>query len=221
VKRILPFAMLIAVLAFAGVAAAGKRTATTVVQANQSTFLMYRTDKTVCTNWGGYQFFHVGTNALSVRRGLVQFDLSSVPRYGYVRSAILSLYETDTLRGSGTVTVHRVTTPWAEGTGVNTCTNDGATWLSPWLSPGGDFASTPVASRVKQAGDTPGWDTFDVTSLVRGWTSGAYPNDGVLLKLADESFSACTTVTNCNYWGYASDEYRDPTLRPTLTIVYG
>jgi hypothetical protein len=57
-------------------------------------------------------------------------------------------------------------------------------------------------------------------SLVRGWTDGAFPNAGLMLKLDDESFSPCTTVTNCNYWPYASDSYADPTLRPKLTIVY-
>jgi TGF-beta propeptide len=157
----------------------------------KTTFVMYRTDKTVCSNWGGYAYFHVGANALSIRRGLLQFDLSALPADERIVSAKLSVYRTETPRGSGVVGVHRVTTPWAEGTGVNTCTNE-----------------------------SPGWDSFDVTSLVRGWTDGAFPNDGLMLKLDDESLSPCTTVTNCNYWAYASDSYAHPTLRPKLTIVY-
>jgi hypothetical protein len=40
------------------------------------------------------------------------------------------------------------------------------------------------------------------------------------LKLDNESYSACTTTTNCNYWAYASNDYSDPTLRPELTITY-
>jgi len=187
---------------------------------------MYRSDKTVCTNWGGYTLFHVGANALSVRRGLLQFDVSSLPRWARIQSATLSVYATETLRGAGVVGVHRVTTPWAEGSGINTCTGDGATWLTAglgpaWLTPGGDFSGTGVASVTKQAGDTPGWDSFDITGLVRGWVGGTYPNDGVMLKLDDESFSPCTTITNCNYWAYASNDYKlDPTLRPKLTISY-
>jgi Disaggregatase related repeat len=191
----------------------------------KTTFVMYRTDKTVCSNWGGYAYFHVGANALSIRRGLLQFDLSALPADERIVSAKLSVYRTETLRGSGVVGVHRVTTPWAGGTGVNTCTNDGATWATtglgtPWSTPGGDFDSTDVSSVTKTAGESPGWDSFDVTSLARGWTDGAFPNDGLMLKLDDESFSPCTTVTNCNYWAYASDSYADPTLRPKLTIVY-
>lgn len=175
---------------------------------------------------GASAALHVGTNALSIRRGLLQFDLSSLPRGARIQSATLSVYETDTLRGSGVVGVHRVTAPWAEGSGINTCTGDGATWLTTglgpdWLAAGGDFTGQDLATMVKQAGDTPGWDSFNITGLVRGWASGIYPNDGVLLKLDDESFSPCTTVTNCNYWGYASNDYKlDPTLRPTLTVTY-
>ena len=42
-----------------------------------------------------------------------------------------------------------------------------------------------------------------------------------MLKLDDESLSPCTTITNCNYWAYASNDYKlDPTLRPKLTISY-
>jgi hypothetical protein len=149
----------------------------------------------------------------------------ALPADERIVSAKLSVYRTETLRGSGVVGVHRVTTPWAGGTGVNTCTNDGATWATtglgtPWSTPGGDFDSTDVSSVTKTAGESPGWDSFDVTSLARGWTDGAFPNDGLMLKLDDESFSPCTTVTNCNYWAYASDSYADPTLRPKLTIVY-
>jgi hypothetical protein len=233
VKAVLVAAALVsaALIVVAGASAAQRWSGGTVVlqQApgvGQSTFVMYRTDKTVCTNWGHYTFFHVGTNALSIRRGLLQFDLSSLPHGARILSATLSVYETDTLRGSGVVGVHRVTTPWTEGSGVNTCTGDGATWLTTglgadWLAPGGDIAGPELASVVKQAGDTPGWDTFSVTSLVRGWVSGAYPNDGLMLKLDDESFSPCTTITNCPYWGYASNEYKvDPTLRPKLTVTY-
>ena len=122
---------------------------------------MYRSDKTVCTNWGGYTLFHVGANALSVRRGLLQFDVSSLPRWARIQSATLSVYATETLRGAGVVGVHRVTTPWAEGSGINTCTGDGATWLTAglgpaWLTPGGDFSGTGVASVTKQAAIHPG-----------------------------------------------------------------
>jgi hypothetical protein len=177
-----------------------------------------------CSDWGGYDVFHVGANASSVRRGLVQFDLSSLPPHAQITSATLSVYETITLRGSGTVGVHRVTTAWAEGAGSNTCTG-GANWTGnglggSWLTPGGDYTAPDAATVSKTAGNTPGWDRFDITSIARGWANNTNPNDGILLKLDNESSSPCTTLTNCNYWAYASNEYSDPTLRPTLTITY-
>jgi hypothetical protein len=188
----------------------------------KATFVMFQSGKPGdCANWGRYARLHVGANVLSVRRGLVQFDLSAVPTGARIASATLSLYHPDTLRGSGVVEVHRVTTAWPEGTGVNTCTGDGATWTSPWAAAGGDFDPSVVSSLAKSAGDAPTWDSWDVTSVVRGWVSHAQPNDGLLLKLADERSSPCTTVTNCNYWAYATDDWPDATLRPKLTITYG
>jgi hypothetical protein len=187
----------------------------------KATFIMTRSDSpNDCANWGRYARFHVGANVLSVRRGLVQFDLRSIPAGARIASATLSLYHPDALRGSGVVEVHRVTEAWPEGTGVNTCTGDGATWRTPWATPGGSFDPAVVSSLAKTAGDAPTWDSWDVTTLVQGWVSHWYPNDGVLLKLADESASPCTTVTNCNYWAYASDDWPDASYRPKLTITY-
>ena len=215
----------IAVAAITVVAAAADLSSSASLPATKATFVVTGTLKP-CANWGHYYVFHVGANASSVRRGLLHFDLSSIPANAEITSAKLSVYETITLRGSGVVGAHRVTTPWAEGTGANTCTNDGATWElatpdTPWLSPGGDYSATGESTVTKRAGDAPGWDTFDLTSLVRGWANGTYPNDGVLLKLDDESPSPCTTVTNCNYWPYASNDYSDSSLRPILTVTYG
>jgi hypothetical protein len=191
--------------------------------AGKATFILFRSDRTTCANWGAYGVVHVGANALSIRRPLLQFDLSGLASGRTIRSATLSLYSTTTIRGSGLVNVHRLAAPWAEGTGVNTCTNDGATWDgnglgTPWQ--GGVFDPTPSGFRTKHAGEGPRWDTFGITTLVRRWASGEVPNYGVVLKLANEGFSPCTTVTNCNYWPYASDDYPDASLRPKLTVTY-
>lgn len=110
--------------------------------------------------------------------------------------------------------------------GVNACTGDGATWIdrlgagTPWTTPGADVSRKVLSSVEKVAGDGPTWDTFTITRLVRNWVSGRKANYGVLLRLRDESFSACTTVTNCNYWAYASDDWAVASLRPKLTVKY-
>lgn len=228
-RRTVAAASAFAVCAAAAAAVAVAGRAPVVLQPGPAegaaSFLMFRTDQTNCNNCGRYTRFHVGANALSVRRGVLRFDVSAVPRGRSIASASLSLYHPDTLRGSGIVEVLRLTSPWVEGTGVNTCTGDGATWsergpAGPWTTPGGDFDPAVVSSLSKEAGDTPKWDEFDVTPLVRGWVNRQFRNDGLLVKLADEGFSPCTTETNCNYWAYASDDWSEPTLRPKLTIVF-
>jgi len=193
---------------------------------SKQTYLVFINNQTSCAVRGRYFIAQVGANASSVRRPLVQFDLHDIPVNASVSDASLSLWESGVLRGSGTVNVHRLTSDFAEGTGINTCTGDGASWYdrSPgvrWGSNGGDFAAAVIASKAKAAGDQPGWDDFGVTSTVQQWVRGDVPNLGFLLKLADESFSPCTTVTNCNYWGYFTDDYTvAPTLRPKLVVTY-
>jgi hypothetical protein len=199
-------------------------TKTVTLSATKATMVVNNESKP-CNNWGKYYVLHVGANASSIRRGLLQFDLSSIPARARISSAKLSVYETITLRGSGVVGAHLLTTPWAEGGGQNGCVGSGATWTqtglgNAWAAAGGDFTGPDQSSVSKAVGDAPGWDSFDVTPFAQGWVSGAYANDGVLLKLDDESPSACTTVANCNYWPYASNDYPDATLRPTLTITY-
>jgi hypothetical protein len=211
-------------VAIVGSASAHRTSTTVTLPAAKATFVMNNESKP-CNNWGRYYVFHVGANASSVRRGLLQFDLSSIPAGAHIESATLSVYETITLRGSGVVGVHRATTPWAEGAGQNGCVGSGATWLqtglgNAWSQPGADFTGDDQATVTKSAGDPAGWDAFDVTPFAQGWVSGAAANDGLLLKLDDESPSPCTTVTNCNYWAYASNDYSDPSLRPTLTVTY-
>jgi RHS repeat-associated protein len=193
---------------------------------SKQSYLVFINNQTSCVTRGRYFLANVGANASSIRRTLLNFDLHDIPTNASVTAATLSLWQTNILRGSGTLNVHRMTSDFTEGTGINTCTGDGATWYerSPgvsWAKPGGDFDATVVASKVKTAGDQPQWDDFTVTSTVQQWVRGDAPNLGFLLKLADESFSPCTTITNCNYWAYFTDDYNvAPTLRPKLTVTY-
>jgi RHS repeat-associated protein len=192
-----------------------------------ATTIMFVNNQTSCAVRGRYTRMWVGANASSIRRTLVRFDLHDVPLNASITDATMSLWQGDVLRGSGTVSAHQVLSAWDEGTGINTCTGDGASWYDrqasdvKWASPGGDIASASLDSVTHTAGDQPGWRDWHITSLVRQWLDGSAPNLGVGLKLDDESYSACTTVTNCNYWGYVSDdETTAPTLRPKLTVTY-
>lgn len=64
------------------------------------------------------------------------------------------------------VTAHRITSDWGEGTVT-------------WNNFAGAFDGTATGSFMS---DAYGWKTVDVTSLVTGWSGGAFANYGILLK---------------------------------------
>ena len=189
-------------------------------------YVMYVQNQISCANRGRSSRMYVGTNASSIRRPLLQFDLREIPAGVTVTEAKLSLWPSDVTTGAGTVSVHRATGDWREGSGVDTCTGDGETWYErqagvKWSKDGGDFEATKVDSLPVAAGAQPSSHNYTVTSLAQKWIDGSAPNLGMLLKLDDETLSACTTTTNCNYWGYLSDDDTIvPTLRPKLTVTY-
>ena len=146
---------------------------------------------------------------------LLSFDLRVIPSDTRVLGATLELYshsDSSTAPGSS-ISVHRVTSGWVEGSNNGT-TGSGASWNqrnpgTSWTSAGGDYDLTPVANATAAAGTT-GWYRWDVTSLVDGWSTGAFPNQGLVLAAAN----ATTRVT------FRSSEHADPSQRPKLTITY-
>ena len=147
-------------------------------------------------------------------RGLIRFDLGSIPAGAVVLKAVLSLYKFAATGGSGnTITVHRMTRDWLEGTGDYTATGDGATWntsdgTTPWTTPGGDFETTPVASNAGIAGN--GWKEWDLTALAGAWVDGSVANQGVALK----------ATTGAGYNKFHTSDAGNATLFPKLTLSY-
>lgn len=119
------------------------------------------------------------------QRSLVEFDLSFLPAGALVQSAELGLYASQ-VQSPGPVTVHRVTTPWLEGTCQGSgCTADGATWVTtdgstPWASPGGDHEPAAEDSRTVTTPFT--WTFWDVTDAAADWVGGSQPNHGLLVR---------------------------------------
>lgn len=106
----------------------------------------------------------------SEQRGLLAFDLSDIPANAIITSATLYLHEKDD-RDDQVIFLYRVTTHWTE---------TGATWDAPWSTPGGDFLTNPAYAlfipNQKNCSIA-----LDLTALVQGWVSGAYPNHGLLI----------------------------------------
>lgn len=170
-------------------------------------------------NYGAATELHVGENGAEALRGVLKFDLSSIPVGSTINSATLSLYQfaqADT--STPELGVYYATRGWTEGTGNGTETADGATWLtydgaSSWSSPGGDFDST--AQALATAPNTTGtWVDFAITSLTQSWLNGTIANNGVFVKKTTGSGST-------DYKSFYSSDYTtDPTLRPKLVVEY-
>lgn len=131
-------------------------------------------------------------------RGLIKFDLSSIPANSTVTSATLYLYEHDSKDGQMTY-IYRVTSNWSENS---------ATWLN-WSLLGGDFDSgishftfIPAQNNCRL--------TMDITNLVQAWVNGTYQNFGLMLY----SIGPNQTIN------YTSKEDGTASQRPKLNIVY-
>jgi hypothetical protein len=102
-------------------------------------------------------------------RGLVRFDLSSLPTGATIDSATLRVYlvaSWDYPDYTRTCTAYRIPSDWSEST---------VTWDNA-PSPAEAYGSTGVTHGVW------GWYSFDVTDLVRAWYNGTYTNRGIMLR---------------------------------------
>lgn len=130
------------------------------------------------------------------RRGLVRFELSSIPAGSTIQSASLRLY--CSAAGSTAqqpVTLHRLLASWGEGTslafggGGAASTPGDATWLhrfypgQNWTTPGGDFIAGASATRnVAGQGFYVWTSTSGLVADVQQWVNDPASNHGWLLK---------------------------------------
>ena len=147
---------------------------------------------------------------------LLEFDLAAIPAGMTIISAQMDLY----LQGVGSAhpaaafTVYRMVEPWLEGTGDYFNSGDGATWnrsdgSSSWTWPATYDGTQPIATTVVNPSYN-GHHSWDVTSLVQGWISGHYANNGLVVTGNAQTWGA---------WFKSSDANQD-TQRPKLTITY-
>src|SRR6266508_131338 len=198
-------------------------TATKTIQpdpaSGQNTYVENLTGVSACFNFGAKPSMLVGSDATNVYRGLLSFDLRDIPGSATVNSATLSLRH-DAITTGGTVNVYPATRGWNEGSGLGSCTGNGATWSEAtggiaWTAAGGDYTTARVASVTHTSGQGAGWDNLDVRLHVQDWVSGGRPNRGLLLRHANESLGSGKTAT------YKSDDFTTTTTyRPKLTVTY-
>lgn len=146
--------------------------------------------------WVGYDHC---TNA-GLTRSLVQFDTSAIPAGLTITQATLSLYlynSCDMGERTHTLEVYRANGDWSE---------DGVTWNS---QPGMAERHGGVSIRSRT------WQryTVDVTDLVRGWASGRYPNQGLVLRGPEGSDNSSARL------GFLTRDTTE-TYAPYLIITY-
>ncbi len=149
-------------------------------------------------NYGNDPTFDVRPDNGADRRGLLKFDLSSIPQNAVINSATLYLYERDNKAGQLTY-IYRVTSNWNENT---------VTWLT-WALLGGDFDNS--ASYFTYIPDQKNcMAALDITQLVQAWVNGTYNNYGLMLY-----------STGPNHMiSYSSKENGTASERPKLDILY-
>lgn len=169
----------------------------------------------------------VGKTALErERRGVLRFDLSSIPAGSVINSVSLTLRVTRTSAGPEPVNVHRALSQWGEGTSnaggqggqgapptPGDCTWSYAMWPSTlWNTPGGDFSATVSATQQVVGLASYTWNASGLKSDVQGWVDGTFANHGWFL-LGNET--APITVKR-----FAARNHPTVSYRPTLTVDY-
>ena len=178
-------------------AAAAAQAVTVTLQADRDASL-YAEDGDLANGAG--IGFHTGrtdsNNGGNERRGLVHFDLSSIPDGSVVSDARLVLTVAQTSTGDLPVEIHRVTAGWSEGAsdpaggegGGTTAGTGDVTWSHrdypgvTWTAAGGDFAAGASATATAGAsGTTVTWTSAEVEGDVQGWVDAPATNHGWIL----------------------------------------
>ncbi|MBS7622821.1 DNRLRE domain-containing protein [Candidatus Bathyarchaeota archaeon] len=178
----------------------------TVIQPSNADTHIYEGDPN--NNFGASDGFVVGAVSGGRFRGLVKFDLSSIPSGSTVNVAYLLLYyyyRGENNPAGRTYNAYRVTKDWVETQATWNVYSTG----NSWTTPGGDYTTDGGSSSTVPA-NTEQWMIWDVTSIVKAWIEGGQPNYGFIIRDQSEGvvFSA----------DFRSKEVSDPDLRPILKV---
>ncbi len=184
------------------------------------------------SNGQGTGFFVGVTNGDNHRRGLLRFDLSTIPAGSTVTGVVLQLHLSHSISFDNPAELRRALQDWGEGTSIapepggrgTAATQGDATWLHTfysgqfWSAPGGapgvDFSNTVSATTIVGAGQAfYTWgSTPELIADTQAWLDNPASNFGWFI-LGDES--ALGTAKR-----FDTREAVDPTLRPVLTVTY-
>lgn len=166
-------------------------------------------------------FYREGSTTYRNRQ-IMKFSLGSIPSNSAIKSASLGLYHTTSSWPlPSAVQVRAVTSSWNESS--NWSVRMGTTWQNPttqyWATPGGDFNSEGSELTSAAMGAEARWWTFEgLGSLVRNWFTGSLNNNGVMVKVGDET--PCSSNCNRGVFTHYSAQGENTTLAPKLSVIY-
>jgi hypothetical protein len=191
-------------------------------------------------------FFFVGKTLESpgaaLRRGVVAFDLTSIPANATVTAASLSLTvsKIGPAPGPGNISLSKLLKDWNEGPSIGGGTGGGqgppsqpgdVTWIhtfyntSFWTAPGGDFSPTVSATTNVPGLGTFTWSSSGTIADVQSWISNPATNFGWII-IGDEINAASaaqlrsrengTNPPRLNITYTVSPPTPTPTVTPTV-----
>lgn len=189
---------------------------------------LYESAEGSLSNGAGAYLFAGTTKSGDIRRGLLTFDLSGVPRGSRIENVTLTLNMSKSVAGQEVLSLHRLLKAWGEGvsdaslnegTGAAAQSGD-ATWLhrfwgtdSTWETPGGDFSPTASSAQtVGNAGKYTWESTLQLVADIQLWVDNPDVNFGWILigneseKQTAKRFDAKENITAGN--------------RPVLTVSF-
>ncbi len=169
------------------------------------------------TNQDGNDNMDVGevVGGSDVRRGLIKFDLSSIPSNATVSSATLKIWDrgTDLSNNTRVLGAYRVLRSWTTNQTTWNKADSGNNWGTAGCSnTTTDREATDIGTVSITNPEVAG--EYDITltaSKVQEWISGALTNNGILLQKATETDDL--TRFNSSEWSSSSE-------RPILSITY-
>lgn len=161
------------------------------------------------------------------RRGLLAFDLSSIPAGSTITAVTFSMTLNRTRGGASQTRLHRALQNWGEGTAAGTSGGGGggqagsndATWYCPyfpsslWNTVGGDYVATASATTtVSGSLTTYTWTSAQLVADVQGWLNNPATNFGWFI-IGDESSGQTAKRFN-------SRENASTGQRPRLVVTF-
>lgn len=185
-------------------ATAGPMVASPISSSPSRDNTLYEDETGSVSNGEGFHMIVGMTNNMSVRRGVIAFDIAgSIPAGSTIESVTLTMNmnRTNVKAGSRVVELHTLTADWGEGAsnalfqpgqGTSAAPSD-ATWLhsffdaTMWDTPGGDFSATVSGSTEVDGNGSYTWPSApQMVSDVQSWLNDPAGNFGWLL-MGDET----------------------------------